>query len=72
MSTSERIEGPTPAGGAYLIAQYSARDGSPATKANAYNAEVTEYAADGTELSRTYAVLREDRKGSFEVARRRR
>lgn len=52
----ERIDGPTPRGGAYSEAQFS-RDGEPADKQDANAVEITEYAADGTVLGRTYGVI---------------
>ncbi len=52
----ERIDGPTPAGGAYAVAVFS-RDGQPVEKSEATAVEVVEYAEDGTAISRTYATL---------------
>lgn len=51
-----RTEGPTPAGGAYAIAYFS-RDGVPVDQSDATQVEITEYAADGTPIQRTYAIL---------------
>lgn len=45
----ERIEGPTPQGGAYALV-YTHDDGSK---------EVVEFEADGGEIRRTYAVTRQ-------------
>lgn len=59
MAAEERIEGPTPNGGAYAVAIFS-RDGKPAEKADATAVEITEYAADGTALLRTYGRLTGD------------
>lgn len=55
--TSERRDGPTPNGGAYSIAYYRDASGKPATKDKAVEIEIVEYAADGREVVRTYAVI---------------
>jgi hypothetical protein len=54
--TEERIEGPTPSGGAYALAYFSA-GGVPVDKAQADAVEVIEFTADGAEIARTYADL---------------
>ena len=54
--TEERVDGPTPAGGAYAIARFS-RDGEAAAKDCATEVELIEYAADGREIQRTYGIL---------------
>lgn len=45
--TGERSDGPTPHGGAYAVL-YRDSNGDPR--------EIVEYAADGTEIMRTYAI----------------
>jgi len=51
----ERVEGPTPAGGAYAIA-YTHDDGS---------IEIVEFDSEGREIRRTYGMAKkEDEKGS--------
>jgi hypothetical protein len=55
-ATSERIDGPTPNGGAYAVASWRDGSGNPTTKDRAVSAEVVEYAADGRGLARTYAA----------------
>jgi len=55
--TSERRDGATPNGGIYSIAYYRDADGTPTTKDQAAEIEIVEYAADGREVFRTYAVI---------------
>jgi hypothetical protein len=55
--TSERADGPTPAGGAYAVASFRDAAGAPCPKARAATVEVVEFAADGTPLARTYAEV---------------
>lgn len=54
METSERIDGPTPSGGAYAVAHFLDAEGRPAPKAKAASTEITEHAADGRAVARTY------------------
>ncbi len=54
---TERIEGPTPRGGAYAIAYYQDANGQPADKASAVAVEIVEYDAAGVALWRTYAEV---------------
>lgn len=56
--TSERIEGPTPNGGAYAIAYYRGEDGNPTVKAEAHSVEIVEYDKEGNAVHRTYGQLR--------------
>lgn len=58
METQERIEGPTPNGGAYAIAFWHAEDGSPTDKESAVTCEVVEYDANDQVVFRTYATLK--------------
>ena len=55
--TSERIEGPTPNGGAYAVAHFRGSDGTPVPKSKAVYVEIIEYGADGEELFRTHGQL---------------
>jgi hypothetical protein len=50
----ERRDGPTPNGGAYAIAAFT-RNGQPCSQDAATEVEITEYAADGVAICRTYA-----------------
>lgn len=52
--TTERVDGPTPNGGAYAIAHYRDQHGRPCAKTDAHATEIVEHAADGRELHRTY------------------
>lgn len=64
---SERIDGPTPAGGTYCVAYFfdAAHHSVPRSKAT--GAEVIEYNAQGEQIARTYAEFPKSQ--SFEVAR---
>jgi hypothetical protein len=53
----ERIEGPTPNGGAYALAYFSAGGVPVEDQAQADAAEVIEFTADSAEIMRTYADL---------------
>ena len=55
--TSERIDGPTPNGGAYAIAYYMDNNRASVNKAIATKAEIVEYAADGEIVFRTYMTI---------------
>lgn len=55
-NVTERVEGPTPAGGAYAIAIFS-RAGVPVPKEQADAAEITEYDAEGRVILRTYGRI---------------
>lgn len=52
-----RIDGPTPAGGAYALAQWIGPDGERATRETAAAVEAVEYDVDDRVLRRTYATL---------------
>lgn len=52
--TTERVEGPTPNGGAYAIVYYQAADGAPVPKSEAVRGEAFEYTADGKPLGITF------------------
>lgn len=60
MAMSRRVNGPTPAGGAYSEACYYVQDARgnrrAAEEQDATYVEITEYSADGTVLHRTYAL----------------
>jgi hypothetical protein len=56
-NTSSRIDGPTPAGGAYAVAYFRDAAGNPAEKDRAATLEVCEYDADGRCIHRTYAAV---------------
>lgn len=55
--TSRRIEGPTPAGGAYAIAYGQDAEGNPTTEAKAVMVEIDECTADGQSIMRTYGMV---------------
>ena len=55
--TSERRDGPTPAGGAYSVAVWMDERGEVAAKDAATHCVVTEYTAEGKWLAETVAVL---------------
>lgn len=55
--TTQRIEGPTPGGGAYAVAAYRDAAGDPAPKSRATRVEITEFDADGQAVARTYGTL---------------
>jgi hypothetical protein len=52
--TSERIEGPTPNGGAYSIANFLDAGRAPTTRDRAVFLEIMEYDEDGNMLFRTW------------------
>jgi type II secretory pathway component PulJ len=52
--TRERVEGPTPNGGAYMIAFFRDADGNPCRKAEAHAMEVVEYNDKDEVIRRTY------------------
>lgn len=56
-NTSERIDEPTPNGGAYSIAYFRDGNGNPTDKENAASVEINEYTADGHCIFTTYATL---------------
>lgn len=58
--TTERIEGPTPAGGAYAMAHYRDDDGNPAPKGSATHVEIIEYDRHDRAIHRTHGTLRRD------------
>lgn len=51
--TSERIDGPTPRGGAYGILYYQDADGNPTTREEAVRAEGVEYDEAGKMICST-------------------
>lgn len=52
---TERVEGPTPNGGAYAVIVYLGEDGDQAEKEQAAAAEVVEYDEQDEAIFRTYA-----------------
>ena len=57
MATSERREGPTPAGGAYSIAHWFDADGTPCPRELATEVEIIEYDAQDAQVFRTYGEI---------------
>jgi hypothetical protein len=55
--TSERIDGPTPGGGTYVIAHFLDAERRPCPKAQARYAEVYEYDASGVNVGRTWLEM---------------
>jgi hypothetical protein len=55
--TEERIDGPTPQGGAYSIAYYRDENGELIDKAVASRVEIVEYDSRGNMIWRTYGTL---------------
>jgi len=53
-NTQERIEGPTPNGGAYAIMYFMDDNGDPCAEDRAARAEIVEYDQDGNGIFRTY------------------
>lgn len=53
---SERIDGPTPNGGAYAIAYFRDADGKPCSKDMATNIEIVEFDENGRDVFRTYGL----------------
>jgi hypothetical protein len=53
----ERFDGPTPAGGTYMIITYMDVNHNFATKEQATNFELVEYDAKGEPVLRTYGEL---------------
>lgn len=51
---SERTDGPTPAGGAYAVANFLDADMKPCPKAEAVHIEILEYDQDGQNIARTW------------------
>ena len=51
----ERIDEPTPTGGAYFITYFRDSNGKPCKKSEAVHFEIIEYDKDGEVLARTYA-----------------
>lgn len=58
--TQERVEGPTPSGGAYAIVHYQDVDKAPCDKADAVYAEAIEYAEDGRPIAMSFLELSDD------------
>jgi hypothetical protein len=54
--TSERVDGPTPAGGAYSVAYFSDKGGKPCGKSSASRIDIVEFDRRGNELLRTMAT----------------
>lgn len=52
--TSERVEGPTPNGGTYSVANFLDKDGAPCPKAEAVGMEILEFDGDDRCVGRTY------------------
>lgn len=63
MANHERVEGPTPAGGAYAVAYFSDAKGNPCIKALASSMEIVEFNKKGEEISRTYGTTKPIVKG---------
>lgn len=57
MKTEERIDGPTPNGGTYCVAQYMSEDNEPVERARARKVEITEYDENDVAIFRTYGTL---------------
>ncbi|MBR5028934.1 MAG: hypothetical protein IKX51_06915 [Bacteroidales bacterium] len=51
----ERIDEPTPAGGAYFITYFRNSNGNPCDKSEAVHFEIIEYDKNDVVLARTYA-----------------
>ncbi len=54
---NERIDGPTPNGGAYAIAYYFDKNDNPCPPEKAYRVEVVEYDNKGNRINSTYSFL---------------
>lgn len=54
----ERVDGPTPNGGAYAIAYFRDSDGKPCPKDKAKTMEIVEYDEKGNDLFRTYGTCK--------------
>jgi hypothetical protein len=52
--TSERIDAPTPNGGAYSVANFRDKDGAPCPKVDAVGVEILEFDAEDQCVGRTY------------------
>lgn len=57
MKTSERVDGPTPAGGVYMIAQYSDKEGNPVDKLRASHIEIMEYDKNDNVINTVYGKM---------------
>jgi hypothetical protein len=57
MSTEERIDGLTPAGGTYSITYFQDDSGNPIDKAKASKAEIVEFNERGESIFRTYGYF---------------
>ena len=55
--STERIDGVTPNGGAYMVAFFRSADGTPAPKSQAEFVEITEYDVNDVAIHRTYGVI---------------
>ncbi|MCW2928503.1 MAG: hypothetical protein JWM86_2471 [Thermoleophilia bacterium] len=55
--TVRRLDGPTPAGGAYAIMTYLDAAGEVVPRSRATRANIVEYTDDGIVLNRTDAVI---------------
>jgi hypothetical protein len=55
-SKSERIDGPTPAGGVASVAYFRDADGNPCPKDEAVGIEIHELDAAGTAIRRTHLI----------------
>ena len=56
--TNQRIDGPTPNGGAYSIAYFQDAEGEATTKEKAVKVEVVEFSRSGDHVFRTYANIK--------------
>ena len=55
--TEQRMDGPTPNGGAYSIIYYQNADGGSTSKDKAQKAEIVEFSSSGKQIFRTYMSL---------------
>ena len=58
--TQERIDGPTPNGGAYSIAYFQNEGGEPITKDLASKVEILEFDQNGSVIHRTYGLIHQE------------
>lgn len=54
--TSERLDEPTPNGGAYSVAYFRDKEGRPCRKEHAHQMEIVEYDDHDNEVHRTHMV----------------
>jgi len=56
-NTEQRIDKPTPNGGAYSIAYFRDANGNPTTKDKAVSVEICEFSADDECIATTYGEI---------------